>query len=157
MKRSRTDLVSLPFFIVAALGGGCNESIECTERGCRDAFTVVYGAQESLNAGDYVFLVETPDGETECDVTFPDPGNSAASLTQVCDGPDQISFTNTSFSVSDSHDAISIRIEAAASGETVEESFRPEYLEERPNGPSCEPACQVGNDTMSVGELVTHE
>ena len=129
----------------------------CTEVGCESMLTVEFEGAESLGPGAYTITVETSAGTTECDVALTDPDEFEGIGIEDCVGPDEVRFSANMIGILGTYTAVTVRVEDADSGAVSQVSLTPLYSEERPNGPDCEPVCQVASETMGVTEILSQQ
>jgi hypothetical protein len=132
---------------------GCSDGAEkepeyetvCTLIGCEDSFALEF--ETRLRLGDYRATISTPQGSTVCEYAVVDEMHLGIPVFD-CEGDIDAAVSDRHVSVSGTPTEVSVRIEHVDSGTVVEQTYLPEYVEERPNGPNCEPLCRIAIDAF---------
>jgi hypothetical protein len=143
----RALLIAVGFL---AMAGGC-WSEECTLKGCPWAFRVDFVKATPWADGTYRVEVNADGVGQTCEVVMPTTCASSSTCqggqlwllmasacgvvppTQAIDG---VAFPR--------HRPTQLAVQVAYEGTVLAaETFKPSYVESRPNGPSCEPTCRT--------------
>ena len=164
-------MMSTKMAVVGVLGGvllvgalvwsvGCEGTFSCTEIGCIDGFVVEF-RRGDWSAGDYEVEVTLDGVTTLCSVTLP---FDSCEIPDPCLGPTEIQLGLSGCALPDNQHSIPevhilttpelVEIRVSQDGTEIGSGeFAPDYEQVMPNGPRCEPTCNVATTrTIAIAE-----
>ena len=142
-------------FTLILIGGSplltaCERS--CTDVGCDS--NVRLELNESLPSGEYQLSATLDDETRECLLSL-DINGQLQDESVVCLEENNLRFEADNLVITGTPQSILLTIEYVSSGQTVSESFTPEYVTNSPNGKKCDPTCRNAAAVFDITEFVT--